>query len=214
VSKNDTITIAVSKGRILKESLPLLERAGIKILNNTESSRSLAIQTSEDIKLLIIRATDVPTYVQYGGADVGIAGKDVLLEYNNEGIYESLDLGVAKCQLMLAGPADHKDISGRVVKVATKYVNTTQKYFAERGQQVEVIKLYGSMELAPVTGLSDYIVDLVDTGNTLKDNGLTPIEKIADVSSRLIVNKAAMKIKNTHISNLIERLEAAIKKTE
>jgi ATP phosphoribosyltransferase len=214
VSKNDTITIAVSKGRILKESLPLLERAGIKILNNTESSRSLAIQTSEDITLLIIRAADVPTYVQYGGADVGIAGKDVLLEYNNEGIYESLDLGVAKCQLMLAGSADHKNISGRVVKVATKYVNTTQKYFAERGQQVEVIKLYGSMELAPVTGLSDYIVDLVDTGNTLKDNGLIPIEKIADVSSRLIVNKAAMKIKNTHISNLIERLEVAIKKTE
>lgn len=214
MSKNDTITIAVSKGRILKESLPLLERAGIKILNNTESSRSLAIQTSEDITLLIIRAADVPTYVQYGGADVGIAGKDVLLEYNNEGIYESLDLGVAKCQLMLAGSADHKNISGRVVKVATKYVNTTQKYFAERGQQVEVIKLYGSMELAPVTGLSDYIVDLVDTGNTLKDNGLIPIEKIADVSSRLIVNKAAMKIKNTHISNLIERLEVAIKKTE
>ncbi|MEG3592162.1 MAG: ATP phosphoribosyltransferase [Pseudomonadota bacterium] len=214
MSKNDTITIAVSKGRILKESLPLLERAGIKTLNNTEPSRSLAIQTSEDIKLLIIRATDVPTYVQHGGADVGIAGKDVLLEYNNEGIYESLDLGVAKCQLMLAGPVDQKDISGRVVKVATKYVNTTQKYFAARGQQVEVIKLYGSMELAPVTGLSDYIVDLVDTGNTLKDNGLAPIEKIADVSSRLIVNKAAMKIKNTRISNLIERLEAAIKKTE
>jgi len=158
---------------------------------------------------VIIRATDVPTYVRYGAADLGVAGKDMLLEHGGEGLYEPLDLNIARCRLMVAGRPDHRP---RLVRprIATKYANTTRRWFADRGRQVEVIKLYVSMELAPLVGLADYIVDVVDTGNTLKANGLAPLEHIADISSRLIVNKAAMKMKHARIKAVMERMAAAV----
>ena len=161
------------------------------------------------MSLVIIRPADVPTYVEHGAADAGIAGKDVLLEYPGDALYEPLDLGIARCALMVAGRRDAPAPSGRL-RVATKYVETTRRHYAARGEQVEVIRLYGSMELAPLVGLADLIVDLVDTGNTLRANGLTPIEKIADISSRFIVNKAAFKIKHTAIRGLIDELRALI----
>nr|NIN36758.1 ATP phosphoribosyltransferase [Gammaproteobacteria bacterium]NIO61396.1 ATP phosphoribosyltransferase [Gammaproteobacteria bacterium] len=168
---NDRLTIAVSKGRILSESLPLLAKAGIEPAEDPESSRKLILETSQaGVRLLVIRAADVPTFVEYGAADVGIAGKDVLLEHESSELYEPLDLGIAKCRLMLAEPENQSRSNGRL-RVATKYMNTTRSYFAEQGTQVEIIKLYGSMELAPVMGLADKIVDLVDSGNTLKANG-------------------------------------------
>ncbi|MBF8268709.1 MAG: ATP phosphoribosyltransferase [Gammaproteobacteria bacterium] len=208
----DTFTIAISKGRILKESLPLLERARIIPREDPETSRKLVITTNQPgVRLIIIRATDVPTYVEYGAADAGIAGKDVLMEYNGDGLYEPLDLNIARCRLMLAGVPGSQNGDGRL-RVATKYVNTTLKYFSDQGRQVEIIKLYGSMELAPVLGLADRIVDLVDSGNTLKANGLVPLEKIADISSRLIVNKAAMKMKHAIIKPFIKRLAEVVGK--
>lgn len=208
----DSFTIAISKGRILQESLPLLARARIVPDEDPEKSRKLIIGTSQPgIRLIVIRATDVPTYVEYGAADAGIAGKDVLLEYNGDGLYEPLDLQIARCRLMLAGLPGSQAVTNRL-RVATKYVQTTLKYFSEQGRQVEIIKLYGSMELAPVLGLADCIVDLVDTGRTLKANGLVPLEKIADISSRLIVNKAAMKMKQAVIKPLIKKLSAAVSK--
>ncbi|MCG8325945.1 MAG: ATP phosphoribosyltransferase [Thiotrichales bacterium] len=203
---NPQLTIAISKGRILDESLPLLARIGITPAQDPDGTRKLILETSRaDVQLIIVRAADVPTYVEYGAADAGIAGKDVLLEYDGDGLYEPLDLGIARCRMMLAGPVDAPAVNGRP-RVATKYVNTARRYFAEQGKQVEVIKLYGSMELAPVLGLADQIVDLVDTGNTLKANGLTPIELITPISSRLIVNKAAMKMQHTVIKPLIHDL--------
>lgn len=203
----DKLTIAVSKGRILEEALPLLARAGIEPVENPAKSRKLVLDTGVDgVRLLIIRATDVPTYVEYGAADIGIAGKDVLLEYDSGGLYEPLDLGIARCRLMLAGPDGSAGGIYDHMRIATKYINVTRRYFSERGLQVEIIKLYGSMELAPLLGLADRIVDLVDTGNTLKANGLMPIEKIADISSRLIVNKASLKVKSDRIKPLIEQL--------
>jgi ATP phosphoribosyltransferase len=206
----NTLTIAVSKGRILEECLPLLEQAGIRLLEDPGKTRKLILETSRaDLKIIIVRATDVPTYVAYGAADLGVAGKDVLLEYGGDGLYEPLDLGIARCRMMLAGPAQATNGHGRL-RIATKYVNTTRRYFADQGKQVELIKLYGSMELAPLLGLADRIVDLVDTGKTLKENGLTPLELITDISSRLIVNKAAMKMKHGIIKPLIDDLARTV----
>jgi ATP phosphoribosyltransferase len=204
------LTIALSKGRIFKETLPLLAAAGIVPADDPETSRKLILDTNQaDVKLVVIRAADVPTYAQYGAADLGVAGKDVLLEHGGEGLYEPLDLNIARCRLMVAGRPDHRPRLNRP-RIATKYVNTTRRWFADRGRQVEVIKLYGSMELAPLVGLADYIVDVVDTGNTLKANGLAPLEHIADISSRLIVNKAAMKMKHARIKAVMERMAAAV----
>lgn len=201
------LTIAVSKGRIYEEALPLLKEAGITPLDDPEKSRKLILQTTRnDVQLVIIRATDVPTFVEYGAADLGIAGKDVLLEHGAESLYEPLDLKIACCKLMTATHKDAPEITGRV-RVATKYVKTAQRYFASLGIQAEIIKLYGSMELAPLVGLADCIVDLVDTGNTLKANGLEPRELIMNISSRLVVNKAAMKMKHQAIAALLEQFE-------
>jgi len=208
---SEVITIALSKGRIFKETMPLLKAAGIIPLDDPEKSRKLILDTNrDDVKLVVIRATDVPTYVQYGAADLGVAGKDVLLEHGAEGLYEPVDLKIASCKLMTAGPVDYKPRTGRL-RVATKFVNVTKEYFASIGQQVEVIKLYGSMELGPIVGLSDLIVDVVDTGNTLKANGLKPMDKIADISSRLIVNKASMKMKHDRLQEIIEQMRSAVK---
>jgi len=205
------ITIALSKGRIFEETLPLLAAADIVPVDDPEKSRKLILDTNhDDIKLLIIRATDVPTYVQFGAADLGVAGKDVLMEHGGEGLYEPVDLKIAKCRLMTAGLVDAPKINGRL-RVATKFTNVTKKYFESRGEQVEIIKLYGSMELGPIVGLADLIVDVVDTGNTLKANGLKPMDHIADISSRLVVNKASMKMKHKQISRIIEQLKSAVK---
>lgn len=204
------LTIALSKGRILDDTLPLLEQAGIVPTENPEKSRKLIIPTTrDDVRLLIVRATDVPTYVELGAADVGVAGKDVLLEYGSHSLYEPLDLQIAKCKLMTAGPVGVPEPRGRL-RVATKFVNIARRYYAEQGRQVEVIKLYGSMELAPLVGLADKIIDVVDTGNTLRANGLEPQEIIAHISSRLIVNRASMKMKHAELKLLIDTLEQAV----
>lgn len=204
------LTIALSKGRIYKETLPLLAKAGIRPEEDPDKSRKLILPTNRaDIQLLVIRATDVPVFVEYGAADIGVAGKDVLVEHGGEGLYEPLDLGIARCQLMTAGPVDYQP-GKRRLRVATKYIRAAQRYFAEQGRQVEIIKLYGSMELAPLVGLADCIVDLVDTGNTLRANKLEPWEVVMDVSSRLIVNKAAMKMKHKVLSELIRDLSIAV----
>lgn len=204
------LTIAASKGRIFRELLPLLRKVGIVPAEDPETSRKLILDTNRPgVRLIIIRAADVPTYVEYGAADVGITGKDVLLEHEGAELYEPLDLGIARCRLMLAEPKDAVRANGRM-RVATKYVNTTRNYFAARGVQVEIIKLYGSMELAPMLGLSDKIVDLVDTGNTLKANGLVAVDTVCEISSRLIVNKAAMKMKKVMVRQLIDSFSAAI----
>jgi len=209
---NNILTIAVSKGRIFKEALPFLAAAGIVPQEDPATSRKLILPTNQDdVKLIIIRASDVPTYVEYGAADVGIAGKDVLMEYDGDGLYEPLDLKIAQCRMMLAGPRRATTATGRL-RIATKYVNSTRRYFAEQGKQVEIIKLYGSMELAPLVKLADLIVDLVDTGNTLRANGLEPLEHIADISSRLIVNKAAMKMKHARVKAFIGSMAEAVKK--
>ncbi len=206
----DNITIAVSKGRIFDEAMPLLASMNIKPKDDPDKSRKLVLETNHaNIRLLVIRATDVPTYVERGAAELGIAGKDVLLEYNGDGLYEPLDLGIARCRMMLAGMKNAAPVLDRP-RVATKYTNITRNYFARLGQQVEIIKLYGSMELGPVLGLSDWIVDLVDTGNTLKANGLVTLEHIADISSRLIVNKAAMKMKSAQIKPILESLARVV----
>src|SRR3569833_2815877 len=206
----DSITIAVSKGRIFNEALPLLRAAGIEPVDDPDTSRKLILDTNlPDVKLVLIRASDVPTYVEYGAADVGIAGKDVLLEYEGDGLYGPRGREIARCRLMLAGPPNLPAGQTRL-RIATKYVNCTRRYFAEQGKQVEIIKLYGSMELAPIVGLADLIVDLVDTGNTLKANGLAPLEHIADVSSQLIVNKASMKMKHARVNAFVRSLAAAV----
>ena len=207
---SDTLTLALSKGRIFKETLPLLAAADIVPLDDPERSRKLILDTNQAaVKLVIIRASDVPTYVQYGAADLGVAGKDVLLEHGGEGLYEPLDLRIARCRLMVAGDPQHSPRLSRP-RIATKYAQTTRRWFAEQGRQVEVIKLYGSMELAPLVGLADYIVDVVDTGNTLRANGLAPLEHIADISSRLVINKAAMKMKHVQIKSIMQRMAAAV----
>jgi ATP phosphoribosyltransferase len=206
---NESLTIALSKGRIFEETLPLLAQAGVTPVDDPETSRKLILDTNQaDVKLVIIRAADVPTYVGYGAADVGVAGKDVLMEHGGRGLYEPLDLKIARCRLMVAGPSN-PEINGKRLRIATKYVKSTQRYYADRQEQVEIIKLYGSMELAPLVGLADRIVDVVDTGNTLKANGLVPLEHIADISSRLVVNKASMKMKHARITRFIADLKAA-----
>ncbi|QLQ31937.1 MAG: ATP phosphoribosyltransferase [Candidatus Thiothrix singaporensis] len=206
----DTLTIALSKGRIFKDTVPLLQTAGIVPLEDPETSRKLILDTNRpEVKLVIIRATDVPTYVQYGAADLGVAGKDVLMEHGGQDLYELLDLQIARCKLMVAGFAG-KPLPEGGLKVATKFVNCARHYFAGQGRQVDVIKLYGSMELAPLVGLADCIVDVVDTGNTLKANGLAPLEHMADITSRLIVNKASMKLKHEPIRDLLAHLQSAV----
>ena len=207
---NKKITLAISKGRILKDTIPLLERMGMMPVEDLNKMRKLLIDTENpNVRVVVIRATDVPTYVQYGTADLGIAGKDVLMETQGEGIYELLDLGICQCKLMVAGksepPAEHSRL-----KIATKYVRSAQQYFAQQGKQVEIIKLYGSMELAPITGLADLIVDLVDTGNTLRANGLQPLEHIADISSRLVANKASLKVRFDTLQDIVEQFRSAI----
>lgn len=207
---NNALTIALSKGRIFQETLPLLAAAGIEPVDDPETSRKLILDTNQhDVKLVIIRASDVPTYVGYGAADIGVAGKDVLMEHGGEGLYEPLDLGIARCRLMVAGP-ENATGERRRLRIATKYVQSTRRYYADRQQQVEIIKLYGSMELAPLVGLADRIVDVVDTGNTLKANGMVPLEHIADISSRLVVNKAAMKMKHARITEFVAHLKTAV----
>lgn len=205
-----TLTIALSKGRIFKDTVPLLRAAGIEPLDDPETSRKLVLDTSrDDVKIVIIRATDVPTYVQYGAADLGVAGKDVLMEHGGDGLYEMIDLKIANCKLMVAGFAN-RPLPDTNLKVATKFVNCARRYFASQGRQVDIIKLYGSMELAPLVGLADCIVDLVDTGNTLRANGLEPLEHMADISSRLVVNKAAMKLKYDSLQDLLTQIQTVV----
>lgn len=208
------LTIAIAKGRIYDDALPLLKETGIVPIDDPKTSRKLILRTTKDeVKLVIIRAIDVPTFVEYGAADIGIVGKDVLLEHGAESLYEPLDLGIAKCKLMTATLINAPEIKGRI-RVASKYVKTAQRYFADIGVQAEIIKLYGAMELAPLVGLADCIVDVVDTGNTLKANGLVPKALIANISSRLIVNKAAMKMKHQIIQTLIDQFENTIAKRQ
>jgi len=204
------LTIALSKGRIFKQALPLLAHAGIHPLDDPETSRKLILETTKPgVKLVIIRASDVPTYVQYGAADLGVAGKDVLMEQGGAGLYEPLDLRIARCRMMVAGFPE-ADLDRDRLRIATKYVASAGRHFAAKGQQVEIIKLYGSMELAPLVGLSDLIVDLVESGNTLKANGLVPLEHIADISSRLVVNKASWKMKHRSVMALLGILREAV----
>jgi ATP phosphoribosyltransferase len=201
------LTIALSKGRILDQTLPLLKKAGISIPKKELESRKLILDTNlSDVKVIVIRASDVPVFVQHGAADLGIAGKDVLLEHGANGIFELLDLGISKCRLMVASKKD-QDLNKSTLKVATKYVKSAKEYFYKQGKHVEVIKLYGAMELAPIVGLSDCIVDLVDTGNTLKANNLVPLELIQEISSRLIVNSAAFNTKHKDIKQWIQKIE-------
>ena len=204
------LTIALSKGRILDQTLPLLEKAGISIPRSELDSRKLILDTNiADIKVIVLRASDVPVFIQHGAADFGIAGKDVLMEHGADGVFELLDLEISKCRLMVAAEKN-KDLNKSSLKVATKYVKSAKEYFYQQGKQIEVIKLYGSMELAPIVGLSDCIVDLVDTGNTLKANNLVPLELIHEISSRLIVNSAAFNTKHAEISDWIQKIEQSI----
>ncbi len=211
------ITIALSKGRIFEETLPLLKAAGIEVLEDPEKSRKLILATNQpDVRVLVVRASDVPTYVQYGGADLGITGKDTLLEHGSDGLYQPLDLQIAKCRISVAVRADFDYTSaikkGSRLTVATKYVAISREFFASKGVHVDLIKLYGSMELAPLVGLADAIVDLVSTGNTLKANHLVEVERIMDISSRLIVNQAALKLKQASIRKIIDAFAAAVGK--
>lgn len=207
---NDPLTIALSKGRIFEQVLPLLAHAGIEPYEDPELSRKLILETNRpQVKLVIIRASDVPTYVQYGAVDLGVAGKDVLMEHGGAGLYEPLDLRIAHCRMMVAGVRDADPGPDRL-RIATKYVASTERHFAAKGQQVEIINLYGSMELAPLVGLSNLIVDLVESGNTLKANGLVPLEHIADISARLVVNKAAWKMKHASVMALLTILREAV----
>ena len=208
------ITLALSKGRIFDETLPLLAVAGIRALDDAESSRKLVLRTSRrDLRLLIVRASDVPTYVEYGAAELGVAGKDVLLEHGGEGLYQPLDLGIAACRMVVAVPEGF-DYAGAVrrgarLRVATKYMQTAREHFAAKGVHVDLIKLYGSMELAPLLGLADAIVDLVATGNTLRANRLRAVEEVRAISARLIVNQAALKLKREAIQPLLEEISKA-----
>ena len=204
------LTIALTKGRILKETLPLLAAAGIAPLDDVASSRKLVFETTHaGVRLVIIRGTDVPTYVRHGAADMGVVGKDILLEHGAEGLYEPLDLGIARCRLMTAGPVGWRSAGARI-RVATKFVNITRRHFARQRVHADVIKLYGAMELAPIMNLADLIVDIVDTGNTLRANGMEPLEEIAAISSRLVVNKAAMRSRCALIQGVISDLAAAV----
>jgi ATP phosphoribosyltransferase len=216
------ITLALSKGRIFDETLPLLKAAGVEVLEDPEKSRKLILATSRpEVRVIIVRATDVPTYVQYGGADLGVTGLDTLIEHGADwgggaGLYQPLDLRIAKCRVSVAVRADFDYASavrqGSRLRVATKYVNIARDFFAAKGVHVDLIKLYGSMELAPLTGLADAIVDLVSTGGTLKANNLVEVERIMDISSRLVVNQAALKLKQEEIRRVIDAFAGAIGK--
>ena len=203
------LTLALSKGRILEDSAPLLAQLGLAPAEGLDDRLLRLPSRDPDVQLLIIRPADVPTYVEHGAADFGIVGKDVLMEHGGEALYEPLDLGFARCRLAVAAPARRSAVARRG-RVATKYPEVTRRHFAAKGEQVEIIKLYGSMELAPLVGLADWIVDLVDTGSTLKANGLVEVEKIADISARLVVNKAAMKMKHAAIRGWLERFRGAV----
>jgi ATP phosphoribosyltransferase len=211
LSAVSALTIALAKGRILDETLPLFAKAGIVPAEDPETSRKLILATSKpDIRFVIVRPTDVPTYVQYGAADAGVAGKDVLLEHGGEGLYQPLDLGIGRCRLVVATRRSY-DWAGTVqrgarIRVATKYVRTAREHFARKGMHVDLIELYGSMELAPLVGLADVIVDLVSTGNTLKANDLVAVEDILPISARLIVNPGALKMKRALMQPLIDAL--------
>lgn len=208
------LTLALTKGRILKETLPLLARAGIVPCEDIHSSRKLIFDTTRDgLQLVVLRGTDVPTYVRHGAADLGVVGKDILLEQGADGVYEPLDLGIARCRLMTAAPLGWQPGAARV-RVATKFVNIARDFFARRGIQADLIKLYGAMELAPMMGLADIIVDIVDTGNTLRANGMQPLEEVAAVSSRLIVNKASLRASHGDIASIIEAVAAAAERRE
>jgi ATP phosphoribosyltransferase len=209
------ITLALSKGRIFEETLPMLRAAGIEVQDDPDTSRKLILDTNQpNVRVLVVRATDVPTYVQYGGADLGITGKDTLLEHGSEGLYQPLDLQIAKCRISVAVRADFDYAwavrQGSRLKVATKYVAIARDFFAAKGVHVDLIKLYGSMELAPLVGLSDAIVDLVSTGSTLKANHLIEVERIMDISARLVVNQAALKLKQEPIRNIIQAFAGAV----
>ena len=209
------ITIALSKGRIFDETLPLLKAAGIRTTENPETSRKLILNTNRrDVRLIIVRASDVPTYVQYGAADLGVAGKDVLNEQGGQGLYQPLDLNIARCRMMVAVPDgfDYRRAvrRGARLRVATKYMQTAREHFAAKGVHVDLIKLYGSMELAPLVGLADAIVDLVSSGGTLKANNLKAVEEIVPVSARLIVNQAALKLKRAAIQPLLDAFARAV----
>ncbi len=208
------LTLALTKGRILKETLPLLAAAGIELQEDPGKSRKLIFPTNvPGVQVVILRGTDVPTYVRHGAADIGVVGKDILLEQGAEDLYEPLDLGIARCRLMTAGPVGWKP-SGVRVRVATKFTHVARRFFAEHGVQADIIKLYGAMELAPIMNLADLIVDIVDTGNTLRANGMAPLEEIAQVSSRLVVNKASMRSQHDAITDIIQRLAAAVSAAE
>jgi len=209
------ITLALSKGRIFEETLPLLAAAGIEVTEDPEKSRKLILPTTRpDVRVVLVRASDVPTYVQYGGADLGVTGLDVLLEHGSEGLYQPLDLRIAQCRLSVAVRADydyaHAVRQGARLAVATKYVGLAREFFARKGVHVDLIKLYGSMELAPLTGLADAIVDLVSTGNTLRANHLVEVERIMDISARLVVNQAALKLKREPIRRIIDAFASAL----
>ena len=209
-----SVSLALSKGRILEETRPLLARVGIRPKEDPERSRRLVIDTSrKDLRLIVVRASDTPTYVQHGGADLGIAGRDVLVEHGGDGLYQPLDLGIARCRMVVAVRKgfDYEAAvaQGARLRVATKYVNTTREHFAAKGVHVDLIRLYGSMELAPLTGLADAIVDLVATGRTLRENGLVAVEEILPVSARLIVNQAALKTKRAMLQPLIDAFAEA-----
>ena len=208
------LTLALSKGRIFEETQPLLAAAGVHCTENPESSRKLILPTSNpNLRLLIVRASDVPTYVQYGAADFGIAGKDVLLEHGGEGLYQPIDLGIAKCRMSVATAKEFDYASavkqGARLRVATKYVKTAREHFAAKGVHVDIIKLYGSMELAPLVGLADAIVDLVSTGGTLRANNLVEVEEMMSISSRLVVNQAALKMKQAELQPVLAAFEKA-----
>jgi ATP phosphoribosyltransferase len=209
------ITLALSKGRIFDETLPLLKAAGIEVLEDPETSRKLILPTNQTgVRVVLVRATDVPTYVEYGGADLGVTGKDTLIEHGGQGLYQPLDLQIAKCRMSVAVRADFDYASavksGSRLKVATKYTQIAREFFAQKGVHVDMIKLYGSMELAPLTGLADAIVDLVSTGSTLKANHLIEVERIMDISSRLVVNQASLKLKQEPIRAIIQAFAGAV----
>ena len=207
----EQLTIALTKGRILKETLPLFAEAGIEPLESIDNSRKLIFETTvPGVSFVLLRGSDVPTYVRHGAADVGVVGKDLLMEFGDEGVYEVLDLGIARCRLMTAGSGHDRRPASAKMRVATKFVNVARAHYSARGVQANIIKLYGAMELAPIMNLADEIVDIVDTGNTLKANGMRPLEHIADVSSRLIVNKASMRTRNPIIASLIEQISTAV----
>ena len=211
MSNNRPLRIALSKGRIFDETVPLFEAAGVMPAEDPEKSRKLIIpSTQKDVEFLIVRASDVPTYVQHAGADMGVVGKDVLMEHGGEGVVEPTDLKIAKCKLMVAGFPDTDLNSRHRFRVATKFTDCARRHFASKGRQVEIIKLYGSMELAPLVGLSDLIVDVVDTGTTLRANGLVPLEHMSDISSRLIVNRASIKVRHSRVHEIIKKIESAV----